>query len=288
AQEPVRAPERICTIETPLYRAVLGSNGGEMKAWELNYRGVKPMVVDGLLGLKGMEISRAGMPAQVVSFSVSPEELRLGGQITQGSVKLTGADAYGLEVTEVLQFHSDSYLIRQEVSVSNRHSVQQSAALVLPWVTPVEWPKDTVERFQGQRPVRVVKSNSGAVTREDVHKLVDHVGSGQGIALESEWYVAAVIPRGPHWQLSERRGAERRMGAKGKQGGGKGSRSLSGRPSRLSTRVRHGVEESSTTSARRSTRSSRRSMSDSKRPFISADSRCLRHMAGCRWSGSPC
>jgi len=211
------APERTSVVETPLYRAVFGSNGGELKAWELNYRGVKPMVVDGLLGFRGIEIDRAAMPMQMISFALSPQELKLGGQTAEGVVRLTGVDRYGLEVLGTLRFHVDSYVVEQEISVHNRHTVRQNAEVVLPWVAPVEWSKDTSEKFQGQRPVRVVRSAAGSVTREDVHKLVAHTGDGQWIALESEWYVAAMIPQSPGWQLSERK-LEERNEAQGKKG----------------------------------------------------------------------
>src|SRR6266545_3340937 len=40
-----RPPEQTVTVQTPLYRASVGSDGGEIKAWELIYRGQKPLVV---------------------------------------------------------------------------------------------------------------------------------------------------------------------------------------------------------------------------------------------------
>src|SRR5262245_64977424 len=44
AREVPQAPERAASVETPLYRAEVSSKGGEIKAWQLNYRGQKPMV----------------------------------------------------------------------------------------------------------------------------------------------------------------------------------------------------------------------------------------------------
>src|SRR5262245_20009866 len=43
-------PERTARVETPLYRAEFSSNGGAMKAWELDYRGHKPLAVAPFLG----------------------------------------------------------------------------------------------------------------------------------------------------------------------------------------------------------------------------------------------
>ena len=203
SKEAARPPERIAVVETPLYRAIFGSNGGEIKTWELSYRGLKPMAVDGVLGLRGMEVSRPGMPPQIVAFSIRPEELRLGSDAPEGALRLTGEDGFGLEVKETLRFRADSYVVEQNITVENRNNVVQTAQIVLPWATPVEWPKEQGQRFQGQHPIRVAKEAGGAVVREDVHKIGDHIAEGRWIALESEWYVAAMIPESAGWQLWE-------------------------------------------------------------------------------------
>src|SRR4029453_19062399 len=38
-------PERAAEIVSPLYRATVSSRGGELREWELNYRGQKPLVI---------------------------------------------------------------------------------------------------------------------------------------------------------------------------------------------------------------------------------------------------
>src|SRR6186713_2551826 len=53
AKEIPRPPERMVVVDTPLYRAEVGSNGGEIKTWVLRYRGEKPLVVAGLTGSEG-------------------------------------------------------------------------------------------------------------------------------------------------------------------------------------------------------------------------------------------
>src|SRR3990170_7655071 len=41
-------PERKVTFETPLYSAEVASGGGALEAWNLHFRGEKPMVLKGL------------------------------------------------------------------------------------------------------------------------------------------------------------------------------------------------------------------------------------------------
>jgi len=45
-----RPPQRLATVETPLYRAVVSSEGGKLQELVLRYRGEKPMVIVGDLG----------------------------------------------------------------------------------------------------------------------------------------------------------------------------------------------------------------------------------------------
>lgn len=192
-------------MDTPLYRAEVGSYGGEIKAWELRYRGTKPLVIDGLVGADGLEVSRAGSAPVAVPFAIEPLDLKLSKDTPSGLVKLSGQDGFGLEVNESLTFKSDSYVVEQSITVENKNTVAQSAEIVVPWTTPVEWPKETAEKFQGQHPIRTVRMSGGSVVREDVHAVSERRIDGTWIALESEWYLAALVPQGSGWQLSERK-----------------------------------------------------------------------------------
>src|SRR5260370_18361314 len=44
-------PDRTATIEPPPYRAEVTSLGGQLRSWELHYRGAKPMIAPGLLAI---------------------------------------------------------------------------------------------------------------------------------------------------------------------------------------------------------------------------------------------
>jgi YidC/Oxa1 family membrane protein insertase len=196
-------PDRTATVDTPLYRAVVTSQGGDLKEWELKYRGQKPMVVPGVLGPRGLSVERAGAPAQALRFQLSGEAVALGRDKPQGELTLVAEDGYGLRVTETLRFRADSYLIERSIKVENRHSVAQAADIVLGWTVPLEWPKDQPEKFQGQHPGRVVSLVNGTLRREDLAHAAPAVSDGQWIGLESEWYLAAFIPKGAGFKLTE-------------------------------------------------------------------------------------
>lgn len=195
--------EQTAVVETPLYRAEIASQGGQIRSWELSYRGQKPMVVPGLLASRGLEVARAGQVPRSVAFALSADSIKLGKERPQGELRLVGEDGFGLRVTQTLRFRADSYVIEQDIKVENRHRVVQSVQIATPWSAPVELPKDITERFQGQHPIRVVQMTQGSVRREVLAKLADHAGDGQWVALESEWYLAALVPRSPGFQLVE-------------------------------------------------------------------------------------
>jgi hypothetical protein len=119
----------------------------------------------------------------------------------------------------------------------NRHSVAQSAEIILPWRAPVEWPKEMGEKFQGQHPIRTVRLAGGSVIREDVHSVAERRAEGSWIALESEWYLAALIPQGNGWHLSSGRSARTFPVRPSRENS---SRSRCGRPCRCSSQVKPG------------------------------------------------
>jgi YidC/Oxa1 family membrane protein insertase len=66
APAPVAAPaipERAAEIVSPLYRATVSSRGGELREWELNYRGQKPLVIP---ACSGPPVSWSSAPAPLL------------------------------------------------------------------------------------------------------------------------------------------------------------------------------------------------------------------------------
>ncbi len=195
--------ERTATVRTPLYRAVVSSLGERFDAWDLDYRGVKPMVVKGVLGPRGLTVARSGGAAQIVAFNVSPESLTLGGDAARGQLALVGEDGFGLRITETLTFQASTYVVEHSISVENRHSVPQSVDIQLSWVAPVEWPKGQEQKFTGQHPVRTVRLVNSAATRENLDSVASYKGPGKWVGLESEWYLSALIPMSGNFQIVE-------------------------------------------------------------------------------------
>jgi YidC/Oxa1 family membrane protein insertase len=196
-------PERIASVETPLYRAKVISHGGDLQEWELNYRGQKPLVIPGLLGPTGLIVERAGAPAHAVGFTLSADRLVVTPEKPEGELRLSGEDGFGLRISETLRFRADNYTVERVIRVENRNAAAQSADLVLAWRAPVEWPKDTTEQFHGQHPVRVVGHLQDGLRREDLAHAAPRLADGTWIALESEWYVSAFIPKSPGFKLVE-------------------------------------------------------------------------------------
>ena len=50
-------PQRLVSVETPLYTAVVSSEGGKFQEFTLRYRGEKPMVLLGELGPTGLAMT---------------------------------------------------------------------------------------------------------------------------------------------------------------------------------------------------------------------------------------
>ena len=212
-KEAPAVPEQKARIETPLYRAVVSSDGGRLDRWDLIYRGIKPMIVPGELGPAGLTVAESGGPPRRIQMAISPDALSLTQDPGHGEMKLVGEDGFGLRVTEVVRFRADSYVVEHDITVENRHEMARSADIGLTWIAPVVWPKEPQPAFQGQHPVRVVKVVGGSARREELAKLVDFRGAGQWVGLESEWYLTAFIPKTGGFQLVEAKRSETRSGS---------------------------------------------------------------------------
>src|SRR5262244_3179221 len=78
APQAPRPPQRLVTVESPLYRAVVSSEGGKLQELELRYRGNKPMVIVGDLGPGGLQLAPDGTgTGEVVPMSIDRDALVL-------------------------------------------------------------------------------------------------------------------------------------------------------------------------------------------------------------------
>lgn len=215
-------PERTVTIETPLYRATIGSVGGQVKGWDLHLRGEKAMVLPGTIDNLGLAVLRPGQPPSPIAFTPSVEAIKLDDAHPTGELRLVGEDGFGVRVTQVIRFRADSYVMDHEIQVENRHSVAQTFDVAMGWSAPAEWPKDH-EAFAGVRPVYVVRLPKGSFwpRREHLGGAENHVGDDRWIGFEGAVapvgqngvYLSALVPRTPEMTVSEsRREVKRQIG----------------------------------------------------------------------------
>jgi YidC/Oxa1 family membrane protein insertase len=197
-------PERTAAIETPLYRAVVATTGGQIKAWNLQFRGEKPLVLPGTVDGAGWVVRRPGQPARSIAFALSTESIKLDKDTPSGELRMVGEDGFGLRVSQVLRFRADSYVVEHELRVENRNTVAQGVELAQIWTAPAEWPKDQ-EQFTGARPIHVVRLPQGTLwaRREYLAKAMDFAGEDRWVGFESGIapvgqngvYLTALIPK---------------------------------------------------------------------------------------------
>ena len=199
APQAPRPPQRLATVETPLYRAVVSSEGGKLQELVLRYRGEKPMVIVGDLGPQGLLLSPDGNgPGDVVSMSFDKEAVTATDKPAE--LVLTG-ESNGLKIRQTLKFHPDGYAIDALLRVENVSGGQRAVALSLPWFTRQAW-HTVPEKFQGQHPTEIVWSEHGLVHRiDDLGAYTNSVVDGDWVALDSIWYLAALVPKGPGFKL---------------------------------------------------------------------------------------
>ena len=201
AARPAPAPPRTVTVETPAYRAQVGSDGGRLLEWMLRYRGDKPMIVPGSLGSRGLSLQRSQRGPEPLAFEVKTDRLVLGPDRLRGELALVAEDSFGMRVVEALRFEAGDFGVEVQIKLENRHSVPQVVEVLLPWSTLEKWPEGEAEKFQGQRPTRVVSLTSNGLQRAGFADVTGATVEGGWIGLESEWYIVALLPQSPGFKL---------------------------------------------------------------------------------------
>jgi len=217
--EQARPPQRLATIVTPLYRAVVSSEGGKLQELTLQYRGEKPMVIVGELGPAGLVTGPAAHRA-AVPMELSATDLKLGPDRPTGELVLRG-EIEGLRVTKTLTFHADTYTIDTKIRLDNAGGSTRQAELAFPWTTLQEWAGKTA-KFLGQHPTTITLSAGGELRyTDDLAHSGWHYGClstlrgptkngdqiekearpGDWIALGSSWYTAALIAQTPGLEI---------------------------------------------------------------------------------------
>lgn len=207
-------PQRTATVETPLYRAVVSSEGGKLQEWTLNYRGLKPMVDVGNLGPAGLLIAPAPDRApEPVALALDAEALRLGPARPGGELALAG-EAGGLRVRQALHFEASRYVYEVRLRVENPGPAARTITVALAWSTRTSW-GGTAEKFPGQHPMEFVWSAGGGIDRfpsktfsaatpEDLAQVGEQTFEAEWVAVGSAWYLAALMPRSPGFRVALR------------------------------------------------------------------------------------
>jgi YidC/Oxa1 family membrane protein insertase len=193
-------PQRLVSVETPLYSAVVSSEGGKFQEFTLKYRGEKPLVILGELGPTGLALATdPGRTPEVVSMSVSADSVRVSPDRPTADLVLSG-ERDGVRVRETLRFRHDNFAIDADVRVENISGASREVSLLYPWYSRAAW-KGTAERFHGQHPTEVVWRTGHVERIEDLTTVIDRTVDGSWIALDSVWYLVALMPRSEGFRL---------------------------------------------------------------------------------------
>ena len=204
-----RPPQRLATVDAPLYRAVVSSEGGKLQELSLKYRGEKPVVIVGEMGPPGLLVSPdSTAPPAVVPMTLSAEAVSV--KPGRGESLALSGETDGLQVRQTLRFDPESYVIGVGVRVENASNAPRKVTIEIPWASRISW-AGTTEKFPGQHPIEVVWSIGGAVDRtphwmnptlEGVIEQPPKLGrAGDWVAIGSVWYLAAIVPRTEGFQL---------------------------------------------------------------------------------------
>src|SRR5262245_7201521 len=164
AAEAPRPPQRLATVDTPLYRAVVSSEGGKLQELVLRYRGEKPMVIVGDLGPQGLVLSPDGNSAgDVVPMALDRDSVTASDKPVD--LVLTG-ESNGLKIRKTLRFDPGGYAIAALLRVENPGGAPRTIGISMPWHTRQAW-HGVPEKFQGQHPTEFVWSEHGSVHRNN-------------------------------------------------------------------------------------------------------------------------
>lgn len=209
AKSLVRSPVRTVRVDTPLYGAGVSSDGGRLVEWILHYRGEKVLVEAGQVGPRGLVLSRPGLGAEPVAFSIKGDSIRLDGKNDEGVVAMSGEDPYGVRVTQTATFRADRYTVDLSLRLQNSRAVPQTVGVSLPWVAPVK-----PGTSSAQWPDELVWSVDGWVQRDPIAKAPPHEEvAGDWAGLDSLYYLAGLVPRSPGFKLAVGRQGEDRVQA---------------------------------------------------------------------------
>lgn len=193
--EPKPVDEVLTTVETPLFRAVLSSDGGAIKSLELKRytQGMDdptPVNVAEKVAVRNSFATRFDMAGAVESPSFTPSRRSVtvpeGGEAT---LVYSGTLSNGLAVEKKYSFSAGSYLIGAELKASNPTGIALSTRVDTVISAPVAG-QDESSYHQGP----ITRTAKDLTRQDDDEPRLAGSGRLRWLGLEDKYFLAAVIP----------------------------------------------------------------------------------------------
>ena len=211
-------------VVTPLYRVSFAADGS-VTDWTIEHRGDKPLVVGGPLRPLAVAVQRPGQPAEIVGLRPDATRTDVTASQPVATLSFTGTTRDGLRIRRSLEFRADSYEIGATLQAEG--SSAGPVDVLMYWTTPVAEPGPTPDKpwhtfgegtnrrhllgrilvdregadpeaFDAPTPaLRDPKDSPAGPELKDPHLVPDAIVMGQHrwVALESDFFIAALIPR---------------------------------------------------------------------------------------------
>jgi YidC/Oxa1 family membrane protein insertase len=215
----------VAEVVTPLYRVSFAADGS-VTDWTIEHRGDKPLVVGGALRPLAVAIQRPGRPQEIVALKPDAARTEVSASQPVATLGFTGTTADGVRVRRALEFRADSYRIGATLQVDGASATGPMDVLMY-WTTPVAEPGPTPDKpwhtfgegadrrhllgrilidrpgadpeaFDAPTPaLRDPKESPAGAELKDPHLVPDLIVTGdhRWAALESDFFIAALIPR---------------------------------------------------------------------------------------------
>ena len=202
----VSMPEKEVTIETPLYSAVISSQGAVLKRWSLkkyfDHLGEKGKTIEMITGKKSGEyplvlslVWEKGIESLDIPFEPDQDTLRLTGDHGKGEVIFSGKTSDGVFVKKTFVFSPKNYLIEINIDITPPPSLPLPQGTILTWVQQLDPNVDYNSSLGFIGPVVFV---DGKVNEVKIKKLTEgdkSFPSGvRWVGFEDKYFLAAFLP----------------------------------------------------------------------------------------------
>src|SRR5439155_291079 len=119
-----RFAERTVAVDTPLYHAIVGSEGGRLLGWTLHYRGEKVLAERGQMGLSGLILERPGVGGAPVEFTITGGPVTLDGKVGEDRVEVGLRGAVTLGPGQVWEARAQLYAGPKEYRQLRAHGLE--------------------------------------------------------------------------------------------------------------------------------------------------------------------